>query len=472
MLVGALLIAGFGAGLAIRLKLKTAFSELLPSNDPGVVALARTQKRLGDMSLLLIGIRSPDHEANLRYAEALTQKLRALPPSVVDIATYHVKDLRGFFEKNKWLYASEDDLESIRDRLRTEISKKKNPLFVSLGDDEPIDSMQKRMSGKNSLDEKFPGGIFTSQGAGGEYVWIAALPPGGLFVENAGEALLNATNELIASDPPTNYHPEMRVEAAGPIVTGIASRRAVENDIIWVTFTCLTIVAISIGLYFRRLRAIELTGIPAIMGSIMAFAVADIAFGYLNSSTAFLGSIIIGNGINYAIVLMSRYEEHRSRGEASDLALRNAMAGTWRGTLVASIAAAVAYASLRVTSFRGFSQFGVMGATGAIFCWLATYSVLPAMLSWLDRPHVTTGWRGLLWRVGPFFSRLAFYPPLQAGGYLGWLASNPGSALNRWEVHHLGAAHPGLTTLVIVLAALPIWTLPILLLAPNPKART
>jgi len=66
-------------------------------------------------------------------------------------------------------------------------------------------------------------------------------------------------------------------------------------------------------------------------------------------------------------------------------ALRCALGGTWRGTLVASIAASAAYASLMVTSFRGFYQFGVMGATGAIFCWLATYSVLPAMLTLLDR---------------------------------------------------------------------------------------
>ena len=76
VLLGALFVFVLAAGLASRLELKTAFSELLPSNDPGVVALARTQKRLGDLSLLLIGIRSPDHEANLRYAEALTQKLR------------------------------------------------------------------------------------------------------------------------------------------------------------------------------------------------------------------------------------------------------------------------------------------------------------------------------------------------------------------------------------------------------------
>jgi len=385
VLLGGLILFGAAAGLATRLKLKTAFSELLPSNDPGVVALTRTQKRLGDLSLLLIGIRSPDHEANLRYAEALTQKLRQLPPGVVDLATYHVRDVRSFFEANKWLYVSEEDLESIRDRLRSEISKKKNPLYVSLGEDEPIESMQKRMQKKGGLDERFPGGVFTSKGPGGEYVWIAALPPGGLFVENAGEALLNAANDLIAADPPSRYHPDMKVEPAGPIVTGIASRHAIERDILSVTIFCIVVVALSIGLYFRRLRAIPLTGIPAAMGSVGAFAVAELAFGYLNSSTAFLGSIIIGNGINYAIVLMSRYEEHRARGDDPDEALRCALGGTWRGTLVASIAASAAYASLMVTSFRGFYQFGVMGATGAIFCWLATYSVLPAMLTLLDR---------------------------------------------------------------------------------------
>src|SRR5262245_51880899 len=122
----ALFIGGLATALATRLQLRTAFSELLPDNDPGVVALKRTSARLGDMSLLLIGIRSPDHDANLRYAEALTQKLHTLPPTVVDLATYHVRDVRAFFEENKWLYVSEDDLESIRDRLRSEISKRKN----------------------------------------------------------------------------------------------------------------------------------------------------------------------------------------------------------------------------------------------------------------------------------------------------------------------------------------------------------
>jgi uncharacterized protein len=382
VLIAVLLIGAGAAVLASKLALRTAFVELLPSNDPGVVALQRTQKRMGDLSLLLVGIHSPDYAANLRYAEALTKRLRALPPNVINLAAYEVQDLRSFFKQSKWLFASEDDLGSIRDRLRNEISKRKNPLFVSLDDEEPIDKMQNRLEHKNGIDERFPDGVFASKD--GQYVWIAALPPGGLFVEHAGEALFDAANRLIKEDPPSRYQPQMRAEVAGPIATGIANRQAVVNDLITVTTTCVVIVVLSIGFYFRRVRAVPLTGIPAAIGAALAFAVAELSFGYLTESTAFLGSIIVGNGINYAIVLMSRYEEHRAGGDDPDQALCRAMAGTWRGTLVASISASAAYASLMVTSFRGFYQFGVMGAAGSLACWMATYTVLPALLWQLD----------------------------------------------------------------------------------------
>ena len=393
------LVAGF---LAWHLNLRTSFAELLPSGDPGVIALTKTQNRMGDLSLLLIGIKSPDKAANERYAELLTQKLRSMPGHVVSLATYHVRDVRGFFEKNKWLYVSEENLESIRDRLRTEISKRKNPLFVSLGEEESIESMQKRIGTRDKLEERFPGGLFASKN--GEYLWIAALPPGGLFVEHAGEGLFHAANDLIKQNPPESFHPAMRAEVAGPVATAIASRKAVEDDIKAVTLTCLILVAVSIGLYFRQWRSIPLTGVPAVFGALVAFAVAELAFGYLNSSTAFLGSIILGNGINYAIVLMSRYEEERARGGPPARALRAALAGTWRGTLVAAISASAAYASLMVTSFRGFYQFGVMGAVGALACWVGTFTLLPALLVVMDGRR----------RTPP--------PPPRAPLNLGWLA--------------------------------------------------
>jgi predicted RND superfamily exporter protein len=371
--------------LASKLELKTAFSELLPSDDPGVVALEKTQDRLGDMSLLLVGIRSPDREANLRYADLLTQKLQALPKSTVSLATYHIRDLKSLFEKNKWLYIGENDLVAIRDRLRSEISKRKNPLLVDLSDDdeESVEAMRTRLTKEDRLGGRFPDGVFSNED--GSYVWIAALPPGGIFAEHGGEGIYDAASRLLRENDPHAFHPQMTAYVGGPVATAIASRKAVESDILWVTVTCLAIVALSIVLYFRRLRSLPLIATSAVIGTVMAFAVAELAFGYVNSSTAFLGSIILGNGINYSIIFMSRFEEYRAAGASTFEAMERTIAGVTRGTGVAAICASAAYATLMLTKFRGFYQFGVMAAFGVLFCWALTFILLPAISFLLDR---------------------------------------------------------------------------------------
>jgi predicted RND superfamily exporter protein len=219
----------------------------------------------------------------------------------------------------------------------------------------------------------------------GSYVWIAALPPSSIFGEHGGEGIYEAATRLIKENDPHAFNPEMEAFIGGPVATAVATRQAVESDILWVTVTCLVIVAFSIALYFRRLRSLPLIATSAIIGTVMAFAVAELAFGYVNSSTAFLGSIIVGNGINYAIILMSRYEECRASGDSTFDAMQRAIAGVTRGTGVAAVCASAAYATLMLTKFRGFYQFGLMAAFGVLFCWGLTFTVLPSIFFILDR---------------------------------------------------------------------------------------
>jgi uncharacterized protein len=413
LVLAAVLFAG-AAALATRLELRTSFSELLPSDDPGVVALNKLHKRMGDMTLLLVGIRSPDKQANLRYADLVTEKLRALPRSVVEFAAYNVRDLRSFFEDNKWLYAREDDLTEIRDRLRKEIGKRKNPLWVDLGgdDEESPQQMKDRMASKDWVSQKFPDGVFSNED--GTYVWVAALPPGGIFGERAGEAIFNAAHQIVKDNDPLGFNPHMIAYVGGPVATAIATRAAVERDIVWVTVTCLIIVALSLWIYFRQFRAVPLVGVSATIGTVMAFAMAELLFGYVNSSTAFLGSIILGNGINYGIVLIARYQEIRAEGLPGHEALEKAMAGILRGTAVAAVCASAAFATLTLTSFRGFYQFGVMAAFGQLFCWLLTFSVLPALFFFMDRRTPAGGER-----VRPPMT-FGFLRPV-LGRYPGWV---------------------------------------------------
>jgi len=122
--------------------------------------------------------------------------------------------------------------------------------------------------------------------------------------------------------------------------------------------------------------------VPPVLAS---FAVADITVDSLNASTAFLGSIIIGNGVNPNIIWLSRYFEERRRGSGVHDAILKAHQNTWLATMIASGAAALAYGSLMITDFRGFRDFGIIGGVGMVLCWVSALTVLPSAVAAYER---------------------------------------------------------------------------------------
>jgi predicted RND superfamily exporter protein len=382
--------AGVAAAIvASRLELRTSFAELLPSSDPAVVVLKENARRMHELGPLMVAIKSPDRAANLRYAAALTAYLKSLPPRVCALAAYEMGEARDFIKRNAWLYASLTDLTEGRDRLRTKLLARKNPLALDLDADEAggepaslTDAIAARRK-PSALERRFPDGAFTR----GDYAWVLALPSdqGGMFEERAGEELVAAVAAFTADHPPAGFHPQMSVTPTGPVMIGLENRRAVEQDVVVVTVVCVLVIGLSIALFFRSLWAIPLVVVPAAIGGVMAFAAEKLVAGYLNSSTAFLGSIIFGNGINHGIVFLARYQEiARTRAAPVGLRLRQTIASVWKSTLVAALAAAAGYAALALTSFRGYSHFGLMGAVGSLACWLAAFTVLPAIVRLLE----------------------------------------------------------------------------------------
>ncbi|MDB4971267.1 MAG: putative rane protein [Myxococcales bacterium] len=371
------------AGLATRLDLRTNVAELLPSKDPAVEQLQYLSSRIGGTSILQIAIESPDRDANLKLAGVLTAKLRALPADTIESAVYDVHQERAFFLTRKWLYAPLDDLTALRDALRREFRKKKNPLYVDLLDEDSPKQIVDRMQKRADAFDPFPTGYFEADK--GRLVVIVCKPPGGLFAERAGEKLANAAGRLIREAKPESYHPKMQVGLTGDVMSQLEERSALENDLLWATAVCVTLVCLVVIIFYGRFRAIPFVGVPALMGVAVAFGMAELLFGYLNASTAFMGSIVVGNGINFPIIQLARYEEERRGGKSPREAASVALAATIRPTAIAALGAAVAYASLIVTRFRGFSQFGTIGGLGMVAAWVATVTVLPALWAGFDR---------------------------------------------------------------------------------------
>src|SRR5262249_23740880 len=109
---------------------------------------------------------------------------------------------------------------------------------------------------------------------------------------------------------------------------------------------------------------------------------------HINSNTAFLGSIIAGNGINYPLLFLAYY-----RICPPSLPLAAAICEAARralpGTLAAAATASAAYAGPAISSVKGFSQFGWLGAVGMVTTWAFSFAAAPIAIAILKPPRAS-----------------------------------------------------------------------------------
>ena len=184
------------------------------------------------------------------------------------------------------------------------------------------------------------------------------------------------------------YAPGMQVGLTGDVAISAEEMAALVQDLTLSSVLVVVAVLLAIVLFYGWTRSIPALFLPLALSAVYAFGLASLPpfrITELNSNTAFLGSIIIGNGINFGIIQLARYLETRRQGKTVEEALVVALWGTRWGTLSAALAAGVAYASLVAMQFRGFRQFGMIGGLGMAFAWGTTVLLMPPLLSWLDR---------------------------------------------------------------------------------------
>ena len=169
------------------------------------------------------------------------------------------------------------------------------------------------------------------------------------------------------------------------MVAGINEYTSINEDLTDVGWFGAFLIIGVVFLYYLRLRTLLSMVVTIGIGVSVTFGATQLLVGNLNMATGFLFTIIAGNGINPGIIYMARYLEARRSGCDSATAIRSAYRETWLPTLTASCAASAAYASLIVTEFRGFRDFGIIGGVGMVICWLCTFAFLPSILVVADR---------------------------------------------------------------------------------------
>lgn len=365
--------------------LRSGIEEMLPESAPSVLAARRLAPRLRGASRLCIVAEGSDAAGLRRFADDLVARLRALPGGLIESVQYRADEEQGFLRKFGPLYISLVDLKAVRDTLLA-ANRKANPLLVSLDDEESpppgLSALAGRYAALLESRDRFPHGYYQSRD--GTILVITVRRPETSTSLHANQELLRAIQAEVAATRPAAYDPALRVGYSGEVAEIVEEQQSLVADLAASTAVVTVLVLLALWLYFRRWAAIAALLCSLLAGCAVTFGLADLFIGHLNANTAFLGSIVLGNGINVGIIVVARYLEERRRGVAVEDALRTAWTCTMPSTFVAAFGAALAYLSLASTDFRGFSQFGGIGAAGMALCWVSAYLLLPSLLYLFD----------------------------------------------------------------------------------------
>jgi len=438
--------------LASRLSVRADPAELLPPGATSVSDLEDVKHRAQAFGNLLVGIEAANPAAREAAARELASRLRDLDPTLISGVVADDGSLRRHLWNYRYQYVPIAELTQVRDQLKRSVASA-NPLFVDLsaGDDEAtaaagepdrLTALRSRLEETQARADT-PSPLVSKDNHVQMLIVRATFPSTDVAKSRRVHDLVQSTIAATLATAPAG----VRIGMTGDIATAIVEQDAIVRGMTLATVLTAVIVALVLLFYYRSTSALAVIFLALGTGIIATLGFARLAVGHLNGASAFLISIVIGNGINFPMLVVARYLEERRRGLTNEDAIARAFRGTRRGTGTAALTAFVAYGALMATNFRGFRDFGIIGAFGMLLCWAAAYTVAPAALFILGRrgsfdrrtaePVLGRWLAGLLPnRSRPVMGALALLAPLLVVTAARYLASDP----FEYNLRHLRAS--------------------------------
>jgi predicted RND superfamily exporter protein len=376
--------------------LSSDLEQLLPANAPSVEALAALRARLPGMRYLgvVVDTGGPQNvAAAIRFLDDLAARVEQYPPELAEGVRTGVQEERVFAETYLLQLMEVEDVR----RLRRAIEERRDwevtqALDLDLLEEEenprpelPIGELRDKYEVRYGAPDRFYRDRFVDQAR-----------TTALLIVHSSSTSTGATpdkrligrvrRDIEELGFPDAYAAGMRLGLAGDVAARNEEMEGMQVDLTTSALIVSLLIVVLLLWFFGSGWALPLLGIPLLLGTSYAFALValpPLGIRSLNSNTAFLGSIVVGNGVNTGIILLARVQEERRLGAPLERALAGGVAATWRPTLAAAGAAAAAYGSLIFTDFRGFNQFGWIGGLGMLSCWVTSMVLLPVLMSFI-----------------------------------------------------------------------------------------
>ncbi len=420
--------AGFFAAKLAQ-NIKTDFADLLSDEYVSVSELNRIKARIGGIGPLMVVITSDDLGAAVSFMLVLADSLEH-SPLISSVSRLDSK--KDLLEKNQLLYMDLEDLREISRRLDEHVALQKlkqSPLYFAFDDEEEqvldfADIEAKYQQDGAAVAEQYRQYFLTREGNG----VILRLYPAGLTTDVVfSQALIDHLDQTIAAIGPQRFHPSIECVYKGSFQNSANQFTIIMRDLKSTALYSIVGVLLLITLFFRQVIGSLFITLPLLMSLTWTFGVTYLAIGSLNMITVGLFAILFGLGIDFGIHIFARYREARRRGMDIEQALTVTVRHTGKALTTTALTTSVAFYSLLLTDFKGFSEFGFIVGTGILFSLVAMVAICPAFIVLAERLRwiIPIRKRSVLWRTGR-------YPKP-------WATLLIGAVITGYSLYHLGA---------------------------------
>lgn len=147
-------------------------------------------------------------------------------------------------------------------------------------------------------------------------------------------------------------------------------------DIVVTVLGSILLVSAIFFIGFRRWLPLLGMGFSLSLSCLVALASGLLIFQRLNMVTVGFCAILVGLGVDFAILTFGRYQQARGDGEAHRQAVETAISKLGRAVFFGALTTAVGFLALILSGSIGFTELGVLIAIGILFAALFMCTIL------------------------------------------------------------------------------------------------
>jgi uncharacterized protein len=414
--------------LASKLRIDTDLRVLLPKGTPSVVALEESERRMGSTDFFTIAFEAPDAATVGNFQKALADSLKSWP----EVVWSQYDQDRTFFEEHALLYLPADQLEDLKRRISGMIGKDfaaANPLVEDLGLEEEekpslegwpdanalrrqglpqdlVDALLAKVQRGKRPPAAGPDSATAARAKAAAADTLPPVPPRpdslksrlmgwhpekkvwvGVVLSQLNrpstdaifaKGILDKGEALIASMDTSSFGPGLNAKVVGAY-RNFKEVSQVNSDMAVAGLISGVLVIGLLWFFVRKVANVFLILVPLVTAMSWATGITYLIYERLTLLTAFILSLILGLGIEYAVHLYSRWAEENRKGRDAVSAMTMAIHGTARSLLSGAATNIFAMLSLQVGHFAGFKEFGVVVSIGILCALLCTWVVTPPL---------------------------------------------------------------------------------------------